>query len=189
MTITIPQHNIKIIDFSGLFRRKIESEILNDIHSYGLIKDDCINIKNKDVKKLIYHHVIYGLCDYILSLRGKERIIVLYSTLVPPTKDLTKFIHIDDCQAFFDGFIQKLIRMLPVKFLCANTTFSKVRVDIRKQNGNSIDHINQAKSIMDKFDVSKYTFAKVRSFAKRYDLEFLSKTYFTKVKNKQLIFS
>ena len=79
--------------------------------------------------------------------------------------------------------------MLPVKFLCADTTFNRVKVDIRKKNGNSIEHINQAKSIMDQFDVSKYTFAKVRAFAKRYELEFLSKTYFVKVKNKQLIFS
>ena len=188
MTITVPIHNIRIIDFSGLFRSKIEPELLNDLHSYNLIKDDEVNIRNKDVKKLIYHHVIHGLCEYILSLRGKERIVVLYSTLVAPTKDMTQFTHIDECQKFFDTFIPKMIRILPIKFLCVRTTFNKIKADIRKKSGDSIEHINAAKSVVEQFDTSKYTFSKARNFAKRYDLQFLSKNYFTKVKNKQLIF-
>ena len=44
------------------------------------------------------------------------------------------------------------------------------------------------KSIINNFDVSKYTFTKARYFANRYGLTFLSNDFFKKICNRQLIF-
>ena len=77
--------------------------------------------------------------------------------------------------------------MLPIKFLYTTESFSTMRNDIRKKNGNSADIINSAKSAINGFDISKYTFTKARCFAKRYGLIYMSNNFFQQIKNKQLI--
>ena len=56
------------VDFSDIFKSQIETNILNDLDSYKLIKDNKININNRDVKRLLYHHIIHGLCEHVLSI-------------------------------------------------------------------------------------------------------------------------
>ena len=189
MTIVVPSSNIKIIDFNSLFIKRIESTLLNDFESFGLIKNKSVNIRNKDVKKLIYHHVIYELCEYVLSVKGKEKIIVLYSTLVSPGRDIKHFISEADLQSFFNSFIVKIIKMLPIKIFECPCTFSKLKGDIKNKTGEGKELINSMESIIYKFDISRYTFEKARSFAKRYELTYLSNNFFQKVKSKQLILS
>ena len=77
--------------------------------------------------------------------------------------------------------------MLPIKFLYTDSKFSTIRNDIRKNNGDTADIINGAKSAIDNFDISKYTFTKARCFAKRYGLLYMSNNFFQQIKNKQLI--
>jgi hypothetical protein len=187
MTINVPLHNIKLIDFSGIFKQHIEVELINELDEFKLIKDGKINIRNKHVKRLLYHYIIKGLCDYVLSVKGTSKIIVIYSTTTPPTSQLNTYIDTMDIQYFFNRFISKIIKMLPIKFLYTDSTFNTIRASIRKSNGDCADIINNAKSIIDSFDTSKYTFTKARYFAKRYGLVYLSNNFFHQIKNKQLI--
>ncbi len=189
MKISLPIHNLKIISFSGIITNKVETKLLNDLDSFNLIKDGSINLKNKDVKRLMYHHVIYELCDYVLSVKGKERIIVLHSTIVPPTAQINKFVHIDDSLDFFNKFVLKIIKMLPIKFIYTTTTFNELKKSIKSKRGTYYDVINQSKDILDNYDITKYTFTKARSFSKRYGLEYLSNNFFQQIKAKQLILS
>jgi hypothetical protein len=188
MTIKLPIHNIKIFDFSAIFKNNIEADLLNDLHEYKLIKNDKFSIKNKDVKKLIYHHVIYGLCEHVLSLRCKERVLVYYCTSIVPGKHIRKFTEYEPLQIFMNKLILKLIKILPIKFMYETITFNILKNDIKHQ-GEYAELTYAAKQIVEKFDISKYSFNKLRYFTKKYDLKFLSTNYFKKVKNKQLILS
>ena len=76
--------------------------------------------------------------------------------------------------------------MLPIKFMFGEVTFSTLKRGI-KNSGEHAELINTAKHIIDKFNIEIYTFSKVRYFAKRYGLQFLSNNFFKKVCNKQLI--
>ena len=189
MTVNVPLYNIKLISFAGIFQKHIEVELISELDSYSLIKDDCINIRNKDVKRLFYHHIMHGLCNYMLSIKGRGKVIVVYSNIVVPSKELNKYIAIEDLQQFLNTFISKIIKMLPIKILMSPATFSKIRADIRRKSGESTEYINMARSIVDKHDISKYTFEKARNFSKRYGLVFLSNDFFKQIKSKQLILS
>ena len=187
MTVNVPLHDIKFIDFSGIFKQHVETELINQLGEFNLIKDDQINIRNKHVKRLLYHHTIKGLCDYVLSVKGKSKIIIVYSTTTSPTCQLNLYVNRAEIQTFFDKFILRIIKMLPIKFLYTDDTFNIIRTNIRMNNGNSADIINSAKSIINDFDISKYTFTKARYFAKRYGLLYLSNNFFHEIRNKQLI--
>ncbi len=188
MSINLPIHNIRILDFNTIFTKYIEPNVLNDLHDYGLIKNDRINVKNKDVKKIMYHHIIYGLCDYVLRIRGKHRIVIYYCYRVIPGKDLVHYTDFNHVQTFLNKFVLKLIKMLPIKFMYEDVTFSVLRNSI-KNDGSHAELINSANDIIENFDVSTYTFSKIRYFVKRYELHFLSNTFFQKLHNKQLILS
>ena len=168
---------------------KVETKLLNDLDSFKLIKDNKINLKDKHVKRLMYHHVIYELCDYVLSIKGKERAVVLYSNTVPPTRQLNKFTDCNDTLEFFNTFVLKIIKMLPIKFVYSPITFKELKKAIKSKSGNYYEVINQAKDILDNYDITRYTFTKARSFSKRYGLEYLSNNFFQQIKAKQLILS
>ena len=189
VVIRIPLYRIKLIDFSQIFQKYIEPDLITELHTYNLIRNDVVNIKSRDVKQLFYHHIIYNLCTYILSVKGKDKIVVVYSDVVTPSSEIHKYINIDDLQTFLNKFILKLIKLLPVKILIASTTFHKIRSDIRNKTGDSIDTINSARSIVENHDISRYTFSKARNFSNRYGLTFLSNDFFQQIKSKQLILS
>ena len=188
MTIKIPNHNLKLISFGGIFKKVIETPLLNDLERHNLIKKGRINIKSPSVKRFIYHHTIYGLCEYVLSLKGKEKIVIVHCEMLSPVRQLRDFVDEEELQAFFNGFIIKIVKMFPIKFLITDITFSLITKGIRLGGGESRNTINSAKSIINGFDITKYTFSKARYFANRYGLTFLSNNYFKKVCNKQLIF-
>ena len=188
MTIIIPNHNLKLISFGGVFRKVIETPLLDDLERHNLIKDGQVNIKSPSVKRFIYHHTVYGLCEYLLSLKSKEKVVIVHCEILSPVRQLRKFVDEEDLRDFFNRFIIKIVNMFPIKFLITDITFSLIRKDMRQGGGESKNTINSAKSIVDGFDITKYTFSKARYFATRYGLTFLSNNYFKKVCNKQLIF-
>jgi|TARA_Y100000310_G_C20580384_1_gene762679 hypothetical protein len=187
MIINVPLHNLKLIDFSGILKHHVEAELINQLDEYKLIKDNTVNIRNKHVKRLMYHYILKGLCDYVLSVKGENKIVIVYSETIVPTYQLNNYIDTLELQTFFNKLILKIIKMLPIKFLYTDSKFSTIRNDIRKNNGDTADIINGAKSAIDNFDISKYTFTKARCFAKRYGLLYMSNNFFQQIKNKQLI--
>ena len=187
MNIILPLDNLRLVDFNKIFKKYIETDILNDLDEYKLIKADKVNIKNKDVKKIMYHHIIHGLCEYILSVKGKEHVVIIYNTDASLTNYLQDYVDRTDLLDFLNKFVSKLGKMLPIRILCEPIDFITLRKDIKSNNGECKDVINKAKCVSDNFDISKYTFAKLRYFTKKYELEYLSNNYFQKVKNKQLI--
>lgn len=189
MHLILPLHNIKLVDFSYIVRTRIETALLNDLESYGLIYDEKINIKNKDVKRLVYHHVIYELCEHILAIKGGQRVVIHYCNTIPPTKETTSFVNLEELQEFFNNFVNRLRQMLPIKILSTNTSFKLLKQDIKTGGGECHEIISQAQYIVDKFDASRYTFTKARYFAKKYGLNYLSNNYFKKIRSKQLIMS
>ncbi len=189
MTIRIPLYNIKLIDFTGIFQKHIEPDLLSELDEYKLISDGTINLRSKDVKRVFFHHIIFKLCNYIMSVKGKDKIVIIYSNLVPPDKNITNFVSVSELQIFLNRLMLKIIKILPLKILMSPTTFNKIRSDVRRKQGNSAEIINSAISTIENHDISRYTFSRARSFSKRYGLTFLSNNFFKQIKCKQLILS
>ena len=189
MHVILPLHNIKIIDFTHIIKTNIETPLINDLNEFGLIVDGQINLKNREVKRLIYHHTIFGLCEYILELKSRQKVVIHYSNLIPCTTQLNDYIPTDQIMSFYNKFIVKITKILPIKILINDYSFKSIKREIKNGNGCSKDIVSQTQLIVDKLDISKFTFTKARYFAKRYGLNYLSNNFFQKIKNKQLILS
>lgn len=185
--LILPRHNLKLIDFSTIFKESIEPKVLNDLDSYGLIKNSAVNIKNKDVKKVLYHTIIHELCEYVLSVQGDEKVIIVYSTITPPTNHLHE--NAPGLMQFLNKFVKRVSDMLPIHILYLDSTFDVVEDIMEMKSGECTEIINNAKTLANEFDIGSFTFTKARYFAKKYGLEYLSNNYFKQIKSKQLIFS
>jgi hypothetical protein len=135
----------------------------------------------------MYHHIIHGLCEHVLAVKGKEKIVIVYSESISPARDLYKFDVNNELSIFMNKFISKINKMLPIKFLITDHTFNSIRKSMKLNTGDYIEVLNSAKTVINEFDTGKYTFSKTRYFAKKYGLEFLSNNYFQQILKKQLI--
>tara|TARA_Y100000310_G_C20329807_1_gene644706 strand:+ start:157 stop:723 length:567 start_codon:yes stop_codon:yes gene_type:complete len=187
--LTLPRHNLKLINFSEIFQSQIESNILDDLDSYKLIKNGEVNIKSPAVKRLFYHHVIHDLCEHVLSIKEEEKIVIVYSTVTEPGDHIHEYISTDTFMDFLTKFIKRISKMLPIKILIVDAEISAIDDIMNLQTGECREIINNAKNLSENFDTGAFTFSKARYFAKKYGLEFLSNNYFKQIKSKQLILS
>lgn len=183
--LTLPRHNLKLVNFSEIFQSQIEPNILDDLDSYKLIKDNKINIKSPAVRRLFYHHIIHGLCEHVLSIKQEEKVVVVYSTAAEPAQHIHEYVHHDELMDFLTKFITRISKMLPIKILFIDV----IDEIIDLQTGECTEIINNAKVLSEDFDAGSFTFSKARYFAKKYGLKFLSNDYFKQIKHKQLISS
>jgi hypothetical protein len=185
---TFEQFNIKLISFESVFKT-IEVELINDLARYQLIPAKHVT---RDIKKLLYHHVFYGISEYLLNLKTKERVIVLRDVTASAT-DLLIFQHFnkDNIQKHIDQVVTQVAKLLPISIYgYTNIEFKSLKELYNERNGDAVELIERIRSFMwtKDFMRSYYTFSKVKGFAKRNELTFLSEKYFNQLKTKQLLF-
>lgn len=189
LMLNIKFHNITVLDFNSIFNQYIETDLINDLDKFGLIKDDKINIKNKDVKKFFYHHIIYGISKFYLESKIKNKSIIFYTESAPVGKEILSMSSTSELQSFMDKTIVKISKLLPLKWFIDTDTFDMLVASVKEDSGSSTDVINRLRHTVYKYDTSKFTYARAKSFAKRYELNFLTSNFFQKVYAKQLILS
>ena len=187
MPITLPLHNIKVESINNIFIKNIEPNLINELYEFKLIKDDKINLKNKDVTRLIYHYTVLGLCEHIINKKHKQKIIFHHNIHENIGKELIKYTDKNDFKIFINKFLVKFSKALPLRFYFTEMSYKLVYDIIIKCNGSTADVISELRSIDNSIDISKYSFNKIRYFAKKYKLTYLSTNFFEKVKHKQLI--
>ena len=185
---TFEQFNFQLISFESIFN-KIEIELINDLSKYQLIPAKRIT---RDIKKLLYHHVFYGISEYLLNLKTKERVILLKNQQSDYTNTLiAQHFKKDDIQKYIDQAALQVTKLLPISMYgYSNIEFESLKQLYRDRNGDAVELIERIRSFMwtNDFMRSHYTFAKVKGFAKRNELTFLSERYFNQLKTKQLLF-
>lgn len=186
---TFDQFNLKLIDFESILKT-IETDFINDLSKYQLISSNKIT---KDIKKLLYHHIFHGTCEYLLSLKSKERVIILKSIQLDLTNSLI-IQHFDKVaiEKHVDKAALQLAKLLPISMYgYENIEFKLIKHLYTKRDGNVVELIERMRNFAweKSFIRTHYTFSKVRSFAKRNDLTFLSEKYFDQLKTKQLIYT
>jgi hypothetical protein len=185
---TFEQFNLQLISFESIFK-KIEVELINDLSRYQLIPAKRIT---RDIKKLLYHHVFYGISEYLLNLKTKERVILLkrkqsnYSDTL-----ILQYFSKDDIQKHIDQVAIQVTKLLPISMYgYDNIEFCSLKSLYKDRNGDAVELIERIRSFMWSKDFMRsfYTFSKVKGFAKRNELTFLSERYFNQLKTKQLLF-
>lgn len=180
----LPQYNLQIINFEKIYCEKFIKSFFDYCEQYNIQN---INLKNKDIKKLIYHNIIFNICEEILHNKQKEKIIVYFNTCLLPKTDLNKYIHEEELLIFFELLLRKVSKILPVKVFITSITFSYFYYSWKKNDAKGIEILYRIKAFSEKFNFERFTFQKIRMFSKKYGLTFLSNIYFNNIKSKQLL--
>lgn len=187
--INVKLHKITVLDFNSIFNKYIETDLINDLDKFGLIKDGRFNIKKRDVKKFFYHHMIYGISKFFLDAKIKNKSIIFYTKMAPAGKQITHMCDNTELQNFLNKTVEKISKLLPLKWYFSSSTFDLLVDTIKKNSGDKHDMINRLRVTIDSYDISKFTYTRAKNFAARYELKFLTNNFFKKVYAKQLILS
>jgi hypothetical protein len=184
---TFEQFNLKFIDFNSIFK-VIEIDLINDLSNYNLIPAKKIT---RDIKKLFYHHIFYGISEYLLNLKSKERTIILKTIEIDTNFLIIQYFKVEDVQRHIDQAVTQVSKLLPINIYgYKDVTFKKLKQDYVDQKGDVVELIERIRSFAWSRDFmrSHYTFSKVKSFVRRNELKFLDEKYFNQLKTKQLLF-
>jgi len=185
---TFNQFNLQLISFESIFKN-IEVGFINDLSKYQLLPTKKVT---RDIKKLLYHHIFHGTCEYLLNRQSKERVVILKAIQLDLTGfQVLQYFNKEIIQKHVDQVALKVARLLPINMYgYEDIEFCLLKHLYSRRDGNVIELIERIRSSAwtKDFTLSHYTFAKVRGFVKRNELTFLSEKYFNQLKTKQLLY-
>jgi len=184
---TFEQFNLRFIDFESLFR-SIEVNLINDLAKYELIPAKKIT---RDIKKLFYHHIFYGVSEYLLNIKSKERVIILKTLEFNFNFLILQHFKAEDTQRHIEQAVTQVAKLLPINIYgYKDIQFKDLKKAYEGRNGDVVELIERIRSFAWSRDFmrSHYTFSKVKSFVKRNELRFLDEKYFNQLKTRQLLF-
>lgn len=176
------QYRICLISFEQLLHR-IEHDLINDLHEYKLLKNHKVDLRNQDTKKIIYHHIIYQICKSIISYKSRYKmdVVVVYDGIFDKCTELCDYI---DCDTFYDQLIKLLksiTKNIPINLYCNPDT-----IDYNYfSTGEGIDFMNLINEDIQSHRV--VNFDKIKKFTNKYDLIFLTNSFFNKVNSVPLL--
>ena len=176
-------HHLYIVNFAKLFEVNIQLLLLDDLKKYYSVDKKL----NKDAKAFFYHHIVFGVCNYILNLsKTKGHKIILYNN-INDLKDLEIYSIFaeEEVKPLISKILDSIKRYLPIRLFKSSHSYyyfmgvkggklSEILTPIRAAGSESFSH---------------YTFDKALKYAKKHNLTFLNNTYFKDLKTKQLMFS
>ena len=178
----IEKYNICVSDFINVCDSSL-IDICEDLDKYDLL--DNININKRDVKTVVFFHILKRVCDIVISNRVRRCVFVC---------DINKIMSCDFYTRLENGRDKSIItamcrtfnRVLPSLFFLTDDDTSCIYRDI--DCGESIDMIQ---SITDKLQSKSrklFTFESVKQFISKYGLTYMSSSYFDKIKIKSLLY-
>jgi hypothetical protein len=139
---------------------------------------------NKDIKKIISHHVIRKMSGFVISQKNNITI-VYYCDLNYRCNTICGI----DVHSFFVKLLKKISLILPVRIFY-NTDITYIAYTdtlTHKQQGLYQEYISNLLSFINSVDFTKFTFEKAQIYIKRNNLLFLNKHLFTELKAKQFL--
>ena len=188
MRLSLPEYNIVLIDFQDI-HKKYEKDLLDDIHNYQLM-DSLVEsqFSNKDIKKLLFHHTIKNCVEYINKVNSKNKVVLYFNNTQFYESEILKYIDEKDYLKLLTNLLIKIRNLLPIKTVISHRSLMFFKELIKNDDGRAKGTVLKIYSTLQKFKIENFTFARVKKFAKKYDLTFLSNEYFNNIKTKQLLF-
>ena len=177
------ENTLLLINFDVLLTT-IELNCLNELDKYGLIKDYKIKLSKYDTKKIIYHHVIHGLCEEICNNTHRYKKVIVIPPKIRDFHELTNFCDINDIQTFINKLINKVKTILPFIIFFSNDYIFETD-DINTYNtGEFKDILNILSEECDTMANKSINFKQIKQLVSKFKLDFLSQEYFNSIKTK-----
>jgi hypothetical protein len=183
MTLDLPAHNLRLINFNQLLIEDFQIGILNHLHTFKLLDKPLTNL---DVKKIMYHNLIHGMCESYKNSCCNRPVYIFNDTQLDDCllKDHYKE---EDLLAFFNSFFTKFEKMLPIPVIKSWFNTYSLNYMIGNNDARAVLAINGCTSKLTEIKSKEYTFQRIKRFSKKYDLTFLSNEYFNSIKTKQIL--
>lgn len=179
------RYNIDVVSFSDIYL-EIEADIIDDLDKFDLLTP--LNFKLHDTKKPFYFYIIKRVCEYISSSKSRKQNILYLNC--DDICESSQIFQIPECQInkyrlckFMTTCSTKIRNMLPIHIYKGSYTFAELqnlgKAELKEFQSNISDSIETR---------TNYTFSKMKSFAKKYQLTFFNKGYFDQVKIKSIMY-
>ncbi len=163
------QHNLRVVDLNHLFQSEIELNIINDLYSYQLLNKGRMT---KDIRKVIYHHILIGMYHQIQKFTGTEKTIFIISESTNLVPELDNYLTGSNQVAV--TILKQITNQYPVKILKTSVTFSQLIDCINCKTGEGIEILRKLTDIIS-VDNSMYTFSKNIRFTEINQLNAINK--------------
>lgn len=183
-SLSLPNHNLNVINFSRIYNGKFLHSFLAHLDEYKLTD---IKLRNKDIKKLLYHNIIHALCEEVLRIKSNEKVVIFYNTNSLPKTDLNKYVSEEELIIFIELLLRKITRLLPIKIFITSYSFEYFVHLMKRNDAKGVEILFNIKAFIEKANYERFTFQKIRIFSQKYGLTFLSNIYFNAIKSKQLL--
>lgn len=176
MHLKFEQYNLEIIPFQDVFTW-MELSILNNLAEYDLLRKKI----NTDIRRVITHHMIVGICAYTAGLQNKNK--VVYYVNPDINAELCDYYDVVKVKRCIFKVIKNIKRLLPIKIYLASESLESVSSD----SGKLQETVNLIRAFVDKHDTHKFTFSKAKNYGRKYGLHIISKEYFNDLNMKHLV--
>lgn len=180
--ITLKNHDIEIIDFNELYNTEIQYCIIESLYELDLLD---YSINNINIKRWFLHQIIYSVCEKVLSKNTKS--IVYFNNTQLEENHLSKYFSETEQLNYITNILRRIEKLLPVKFYISKYSIEYLNHLISTNDGRGYTTINSMVSKINSIDITKFTFSKIKSFTKKYELSFLNTDYFNRLSTKLLI--
>jgi len=180
-TDKIDQGLLTVINFSSLYVTSIEAEFLSDLTKYLPNTTEI----TADVRRLLYHHVIYGVCEAVKKDSFGPRCIIYFCA--------TDLLCTRTCDALsagvtdtFNKILKDIRNKLPIRVYQTKTPF-EYYIFLKSNNKNRGISIMEDLVLYACKDQPQYTFNKIKKYASKKGLTFLNQNYFNNITSRMLI--
>ena len=186
-SISLPSYNVNLTDYYEIFKKRTDKKIINDLHSMELLKPN-ISFFNKQVKAVFMHHIIQDICEYIIDSPQNKRNLIVYTDRLEYKLEILEYVNELKLVEFISKLLKRFSKLLPVNVHFNGMSAKNMHRIMKDKNGDSIDLAIHLSQYIDKQVGRRLNYTKLTKITKQYGLTFLSKTFFKKVENRQLIF-
>lgn len=183
MTLDLPDRNLTLVNFNQLLIEDFQMGIINHLHTFKLLDKPLTNL---DVKKIMYHNLIHGICESYRSSSCSRLVYIFNDTQLDECLLQDHYVE-KDLLSFFNSFFIKFEKMLPIPIVKSRFNTYSLNYMIGNNDVRAVLAINGYTSKLTEIKSKEYTFQKIKRFSKKYDLTFLSNEYFNSIKTKQIL--
>ena len=177
------EKGLVLLNFDELLR-EIEVNCLNDLEEFGLVQNYTINLSKRDVKKIIYHNIIHGICEEVLKNKSSLKTILLVPPEIKSSHEITEYCDNKVLYKLLRTILHKLRNSMPfVIYFTDNFVFD----DEINDSGEIIELLSIVSEMSNVISNKNFTFEKIKKLSTTFELNFLSKEYFNNIKTKLLL--
>lgn len=179
------EHKLAFVYLKDIINQ-FDTDLINELNLYGLIKNNKINLSNTDTKRLLQHHLIYNVCESVIYIKKhhKTDVCILYNELLDSKSELKSYINEDSFNKLISSIIKKIQTNLYILFY-------QTELEINQNNleyGEILDILNLIIMKMSTMATKKSLgFSKISQFSKKCGLKFLNEQYFNQLSTKYLL--